>query len=607
MRWYHRHLNLSTKLILSITLVSLFPLILSVIVSDYSIAKFTKKNYVEGNQAILDQLHKRLDSYLDQLNQNSIRFFSDLFYASDVQNLPTGSLEYYNQTLFNLFNLSTLRNETHSAVFYNAEEQETFVVNDSVNASFPGRREVEEMDWYLRLLDSKSRTTIEPLHVLEPYPAEFKMNQNQLVFSINKIFYDKRTVYGILSMNYKPDFLLAMLNELPLKEAEEIMYANPSGAILAFTRHTDLLSNSSDPKLISRILSTGLSKGSFRYQQQKEDKSENIVIYSISPKWGNVLYKVVPSRSVLEEVSRTKNWMLFSSGVLILLLIATTTWLSVRITKPLIQLKRHMIRLGNGDFSSKIPVDSKDEIGAISTTFNQMTHKINEMINAQYKQEIVLQTAQFKTLQAQINPHFMNNTLQAIGGVALAKGVDEIEQMSRTLSTMLRYSISASGNEVSLRAEIENVRDYLSIQKFRFEERLEYEMELDEEVLVLSVPKLILQPLVENAVIHGIERSMEPGVVRVLGRREADELVIVISDTGVGMEPDELAEIRKRLDNKDHYQWLDLQKHGVLNVWYRLKLMYAERFLMEVESSLGVGTIIRLRFRMDTKGENDLV
>ncbi|MFF2483870.1 sensor histidine kinase [Paenibacillus sp. NPDC058071] len=559
---------------------------------------------MNGNQISLHQLEQRFDDYFNRLDQNSVRFFSDSFYASDILNIQLQSTEYYSRTLYNLVNFYSERKETHSATFYNPDEDEVYVVNDTVNASFHGGEEITRMEWYQRLLASPERRTIEPLRLIEKYPERYHLNQQEAIFSLNRIMYDKNKVYGILTANYKTDYLKSALFELVSDEDEMIIMTDKAGAELTSTRLFNPSQQEEDSGLHAAIIEMGTSSGYLHYKSTA-DKAEQIVIFTISPKWGHILYKKVPVQTVLREVAQTRNTMLGISGILLILLVITTAILSMRFTKPLIQLMRHMVKVGNGEFESELIVKSHDEIGAISATFNQMSRKINYMLNEQYKNEIILKTAQLKMLQSQINPHFFNNTLQAIGGVALEKGVDEIEYMARVLSSMLRYSISATGNDVPLSAEIENIQQYLTIQKFRFEERLNYSLEVDEKYLDIRIPKLILQPLVENAIIHGIEKSIKLGTIMIKVYAEHGCLVIMIADNFEGMHPERLADLQAKLNDAAPNDWINLQNHGILNGFYRLKLRYGDRFRMEIDSDKTKGTTVALHIPIEREDQND--
>ncbi len=209
--------------------------------------------------------------------------------------------------------------------------------------------------------------------------------------------------------------------------------------------------------------------------------------------------------------------------------------------------------------------------------------------------------AEYLALQNQINPHFLYNTLEAIRADALIAGVDQIADTTEALATFFRYTITDVDRLVTLSDELENVEDYFTIQKFRFGDRMDLELELtDEELLSARMPRLVLQPLVENAVVHGLEEKTGEGIVKVVVESSRNVLYVYVKDDGVGMDTEQMEKLNEifSAQNRTRKRFGDgkNRKGGIAlhNVNSRIKLLFGEDYGLHVFSSEGMGTEIRM-------------
>ncbi len=190
------------------------------------------------------------------------------------------------------------------------------------------------------------------------------------------------------------------------------------------------------------------------------------------------------------------------------------------------------VELGNRDVY--VDFNSNDETGLLVKRFNNMIKEINRLIEADYKKQILIQQTEFKALKAQINPHFLYNALNSISWMARLGLNNEVEDMTNALSKFFRYSISNTGEIVEVKQEIEQINNYLKIQKNRYRDKLSISIEVSEEILNLKILKLILQPLVENAIIHGLEPKIDSGKLIIKGFIKDNLLIFKIIDDGIG-------------------------------------------------------------------------
>ena len=221
-------------------------------------------------------------------------------------------------------------------------------------------------------------------------------------------------------------------------------------------------------------------------------------------------------------------------------------------------------------------------------------------ISADYERELLMKQTSLRTLQSQINPHFLYNALECIRGRALLDGSKKVAEIAQTLSYFFRYSISGKSDLVTLKEELDNVKSYVAIQQFRFGERFscEIKLEAEEEVLTETIlPKLTLQPIVENSIVHGFSQITSGGMLKILIRRLGQHISITVSDNGEGMEEERLERFKEHLLGREDVE--DGGPHtgiGMPNVNRRLKLFFGEEYGIAVDSCVGVGTSVELFF-----------
>ncbi|WP_217591881.1 sensor histidine kinase [Cohnella sp. GbtcB17] len=306
--------------------------------------------------------------------------------------------------------------------------------------------------------------------------------------------------------------------------------------------------------------------------------------------------------AVLEEVRKSKNFVLYLAIPNVLLPTLIIIWFSRSLNARLVRILKHMKKVKNHSFETIARQDAEDEIGQLTAEFNRMTLQIKSLIHDVYiadiqKKELLIKRnqSQLHALQSQINPHFLFNSLETIRMRSLMKKEEETARIIHSMAKIFRKSLAWGKDWVTIRDELDLVACFLDIQKYRFGDKLDYRIEADESVLGLTIPKMTLQPLVENASIHGIEKLKEGGLIRVAVDKTAEGLVCTVSDNGAGIPPDRLASILSDLEHSEDIG----ESVGIKNVYYRLKLYYKDDVGFEVSSQEGAGTTFRIVVKED--------
>lgn len=322
----------------------------------------------------------------------------------------------------------------------------------------------------------------------------------------------------------------------------------------------------------------------------------------------DVVYRGIIARST--EVNRFGVWLIL---LLTFTLVMFSYLLSRSITRPIIQLTEAANDLSLGDFDKVITVDSNDELSFLAKTFNRMRLNINNLIQEIQKQaelekelqdnKILLHESQFRSLQSQMNPHFLFNTLNIISKKAYLEGSHETSDMLVNVADLLRYNLKSLDRSVTLREEVAILERYMAIQKARYTDRLVFSKEIDQSLLTVKIPALTLQPLIENAIIHSVETREEGGTVTFRIKDDQDFVKIEIEDDGPGI----AVETSDRLLEGTY---VSKQGHstgiGFVNVVKRMQLFYETDNLIQIESTLGSGTLIKLFIPKQRRGTEDV-
>jgi len=267
-----------------------------------------------------------------------------------------------------------------------------------------------------------------------------------------------------------------------------------------------------------------------------------------------------------------------------------------------------MGKIEEGKTGLTVKIDRNDELGTLFKTYNKMSEKINTLINKVYKEKLVMKDAEIKALQAQINPHFLYNTLETINWKAKLNGVEDISEMVTALSSIIDANLDRNNEKmIPIKKELEYIDNYnLLIQK-RFGKKIAFVKYIDDEALMYKIPKLLIQPLIENAIYHGLETKKGGGTVELVITIEEGTVLIVIADDGTGIDDVTLNKLKESLDKNDENQYESRTKIGIMNVHKRIRLIYGDEYGLKIFSEANKGTTIILKLPFsENKGAKSL-
>ncbi len=276
--------------------------------------------------------------------------------------------------------------------------------------------------------------------------------------------------------------------------------------------------------------------------------------------------------------------------------------LSKSITEPIVAMNSRVEQIGSGDLSPQTPVETDDpSLALLSAGIEDMAAKLDRQIELNRQEQIKLRDIELSLIQAQINPHFLYNTLDAIVWLIEIGKNDQAEQMVTSLSSYFRSFLSDGRDIVTVAEEKQHIQSYLEIQQVRYRDIMEYEINIDPSIEDTKLPKMTLQPLVENAIYHGLKPKRGKGKIIVTGTREDDNIILKVSDTGLGMNSEELEVLKTRVLNEDTTSF------GLTSSYKRLKILYGEAFTFDIESKPQEGTSISIQIPGKADIDNETI
>lgn len=282
---------------------------------------------------------------------------------------------------------------------------------------------------------------------------------------------------------------------------------------------------------------------------------------------------------------------LLGMGLLLLLVIILSYYIPRSITMPITRISRVTNQVAKGNLSVRAAAESGAEARMLSDSLNAMIDKINELLDQVTTEQIRLRKAEFELLQAQINPHFLYNTLDTIVWLAEAGDQKRVVSMVGNLSDFFRTSLNQGKDIISIREELAHVRSYLEIQQVRYQDILRYEITVPEDLYEYKIPKITIQPLVENALYHGIKNKRGQGTITITGERSENGFVLYVRDNGIGMTQERLNEVRAGIQK---LSYTGKEIYGLYNVNERIRLNFGETYGISIESTYGEGTCVSI-------------
>lgn len=581
MYWYKK--SLFAKLLTGMLIVAVIPYSLSNVISYKTTSNSMESQVIQLNQDVMETNIENVKRYIRELNRISVTFYQDqtlMKYLRSSESAPLKAL-YIKGQLDALYNMKAefrAVRYTSSVDGFSMSKTDNNVSGEELRNSTMLPPKTDDRQWGAEKSYEVARlgkTNVLALHKpIVDYPKDDVLGLLSLYVGLDEIGRLIQPQSGLSA----GDAVFLLIRNRQLYPSDDEPFASPDTP-LAFEGEKGSLNGQWH----------GM-KGVFIYVK---DDYMDLPLTAV---------KFVSRAAINDSATKTLNSSLVIQFAAIGFVILFAFIFSFAVIAPIKRLLRSIARVETGNFDIDLTSGRKDELGVLELRFQSMVRNIDDLMNREYRNRLELTTARLKMLLAQINPHFLYNTLQSISTLALRQGAAEVNDRISELGAILRYSMDLKTEIVPLKIEVEQIERYLSLQMGRFKNKLSYTLSCPQEALSISVPKLILQPLVENSIIHGFEKGTGSGTIHIAIELTDRRLSIRILDNGKGMEPEQIEQLKRGYAD---FQLQSGQEGGIglINVLHRLRLYYGSEFSWDMTSAPYEETVVVLRMTVDSNAK----
>ncbi|OMF12593.1 histidine kinase [Paenibacillus amylolyticus] len=577
-----KYYSIRTKLIAFMLIATTLPLLASISMTFIQTKTALREQAVEENKRLIYQASTNLNNYVDNVARASLAVYNDPNFLRNLAKIP-GDYRAVAEVYTTLQTIRAAVPDVFQLYLHSfAADQSTLITNP-----FPKREERKQAysdSLHGKMGGGSSDIWVESAHMSHTYgfKAASPDDPARTVITLHRVIKDIPSTerLGVLAIDLNMNTIAAITGRLYDPAKEQIYVVDGQNQIIYQGRsevnHTESLRDETASELNIARSSAGTAQNVAGHFEQDRSMYVYQQLGSTYADW--TIVKQIPNETLYARATTlTWNNALIAIAALVLVIVATL-FISIRITGPLKQLMRYMNQIQAGRLHVDIHLSSRDEFGVLARHFRDMMDTVNNLILREYRLEIANKTNQLKALQAQIHPHFLYNTLQSIGTLALQQQGQRAYTLLSSLSKMLRYSMRDQ-TCVTLREEAEHARLYLELQQERFGDRLEVDLDFAEDTLSVEMPRMTLQPLIENYFKHGADIQPGKGHISLSSRRIGDHWIeIELNNNGPSIPEAKLLEIRGWLHQNHTVTGLVMQESdesesiGLRNVIRRLQL-----------------------------------
>lgn len=584
--------SIRTRLLILLLVFIILPYFLSVLF----IYEHTKANVelheLENSQEQVQQAAADLEQYFEEIVNLPYVIYRnpDLFRVFE-QGFEGAGAFYFNQLELDkgMTNFYLMRKEFRQLRFFINEGKSSFTVYNAMLSSRKKNPDLLQEASIQRLMQSTNNFLILPPHPIENYNNISMMppSEQSVVLTIHHKILDalSKDFLGIITMDIDLDKIAQIANHFLRKNKEIVLLTDPQGYVIYASEETLIGKPVPDELQRKMSLTTAGAKST------EDDIVFSRTLQGPIKEWK--FTKITSSRYLFEDVRETAYTNIVVGGIVGLLGLIMIAIISYTFTRPIKQLSQKVQRIEGGNMNVPFDDNRKDEIGSLERHIKEMMNRINRHIDREYKLELENRKNQHRALKSQINPHFLFNALQSIAAVALLTDSRKVYQLIHSLSKMMRYSIRID-QHATVQSEVDYVQAYLDLQEERFQADFSYSIDIPEEILSISVPSMILQPLVENFFKHCYDEGYEQADLHIYGEIQGEYLNLIVENTGNSMTDAELKALRTTIYSPVHEGCHSFEHIGLKNIHDRLILHFDQTAGIRLDTMQGQGFSVRL-------------
>ena len=582
--------NIKYKLFVTYIVIISIPILFFGFLSYEMSSSVLQNDFIKYKQQINEQVVRNIDENLKNLTRQSMSVYTNMDDILFVMNTPTNKLDtQYLQAYDRVADFFRSVIQSNDKIFgftlTSLDGEIKFYIDRYVGNL--NLFNVKDEPWFSNTLSLNGSPLLLGPH-LNKFLSPDSYNRNPVI-SISRALIDleKDEACGILVLDQDITQFSGIATNVEIDPEETIAIIDKTSTIIS--------SNKSLNDSVSKTLLSVTSPGVPGFRRVEIEGENMLITYGESKEFGWKVISMLPVSVINQKGLFLRNINLSLLIILIIVSFILSILISNFITFPLKKLMLSFKKLQQGDFDVRVSIKGEDELARIGSTFNTMVANIHGLIEQKYEIGILRKQAELESLQSQINPHFLYNTLSSIKTVIQRRDFDKALIIVQNLSDIFRYNLNRGKYIVKFSEELEHMKKYLFIQECRFMGKYEVFFDIDEEVLDLDIIRLTLQPIVENAIYHGIEAKRGKGEIRIAAKVFKDEYYIYISDNGPGIPEQELLQINQALDNTPEVQLKgNPEKQGIYNVNARIKFHFGNSYGLKIVSNPNINTTVKI-------------
>lgn len=575
--------RLANKLILFFSTIIILVVVSLTLISGHMLRKESVANSIESTENNLKLVNQNLEDYLadiEQLSLPQIRY-DDLLQAIVNEDTDYASKMYLDQYLRSLF---YSRSDLNGIFLYLIDQEKYYSITregSDTKARVGFQIGIADQPWFEQAMTSPRSHSFQSFAQSNDQIG-YTALKNPGIMAYHRVIRSiaSREPRAVISFYIQPEVIEEILQDIPMEQGEHLIFLDPDNTPF-YADDLSFFEQMKDTSQWDYLDASG--SGTEPVIRRTPEGSQYLIVSNTgeTEKWK--LAKPIPYSNIYEPARQARNVSFLIGAAFLILSIVLIAWIANAITRPLYRLSRQMRKFSEGTFDAVALVRGQDEIADLNRHFNKMVFRTNELINERYKMKLVEKNAILKALEAEINPHFLYNALQAISTKALRSKDFEVADMIGALGLTLRYCIG--GKDIVLaREELQHIDRYLALQKARFGDRLEVELEWDESLKSLQIPKLSLQTLIENSIKHAVEKVSGTVKIRISAAFAEGHFIITVGDNGPGI-PQKRIDQLEALFQKDWEETQESENIGLKNLNTRLKLLYGEHAELRISNT----------------------
>ncbi len=519
--------------------------------------------------------------------------FNEIMQASSTN--PEGyNMAYFEgyETIDNFFiNVFESRRELYGIYIYSLDGNNSYARNRDI-ANHQDVK-VDKEEWFRDALEKKGRTSLLGLH------ENKYINDSLKVISVVRAITDVTSgkILGVIVVDEKVEQLGKIIDNIRIGD---------KGSVI-ITDNQNQLVYSNDNKIYAKLLkedvfNKNIQSDTIHSYNAGKGKDRLVINQSVSGYTGWKVITCIPYSDLVKDSAAIKNMLILVLFACLLFTFIISVIISAKASKPLIQMKNHMESVESGNLDVRLAVTGNNEISKLGHGFNAMVARIKDLIEEEYHENLLRKEAELSLLQAQINPHFLYNTLGSIKNLAKNEKAFKVAEMVQSLSRIFRYNLGKNGNIVTVQDEIENIRNYLVLQQYRFKDKINIVYDIEEDALKGNILVMTLQPVVENAIVHGLEPKLGAGSIEIKVQHAGENTRICVKDDGVGIDESRMNKINALLESDEKLSDnMDSRSIGIFNVNARLKHRFGRQYGLKIRRNYEGGTTVEIMLPAGTK------